>query len=613
MRIILILYLPLFLVPVLSRSQEVLVIDSSLIHVEVPFRVFTTTNPDLQPDEVLTRDFLTKEDAGITKTDRYYWLLYDLEEFQDILRKSAAWQLEITPVDFASLFVPENGRWIERKFGFLDPVESYRPGIHYFSVPFRPEELIEDRYLLVRIRKVAVFMDMAGFRSRITASQVYFLDAGRYTWEEVKRALPNYAFAGSAGIVMLFALLFYLLRGRREFLYYSIYLAMLVIYLSRRALHWHDALFSEIPVADWIIHMQAQIAINLFYVLFVRYFLTTKTDYPLLDKAIRWIIVFLLITMITDLAAVLGGYYTLHIHTMNVHRAVMSLFALAGSVYLLWKRKDELVYFVVVGSLFFTIGALAMLFTSRNVYMIAGSFIETVTFGAGLAYKLQQISKQKQELQLASVRNELSAMKAQMNPHFIFNSLSSIQNLILSQDRRASLSYLAKFSRLLRRTLDSSVDSSHLLETEIDLLSNYLELESLRFSGDFSYSITVDPALENSQVEVPVFIIQPFVENAIVHGLKPSERPDKHLLISFMDADDHVICQVEDNGIGRTAAAALRKRDESHRSHGMAVTLKRLKMEGNKTSEETMVQIEDLQNNGTPGGTRVIIRIPKLI
>lgn len=602
----------LVLLPAFIKGQTQ-VIDSALIHLEIPFGVYKTDNRDMGPNEVLGQNFVSRNQAGTAQPETWYWIRYDLSEHLQALSQAGRWQLEVTPVDYASLFFRKNGSWEERKFGFLEKVEADRPGIHSFSVSFSADELIEGKYLLIRIRKVAYFMNMASFRSRITPSDTYWLEATRYTWKDITGALPNFLFIGAASVLMLFAMVFFFMRRRLEFLYYGLYLGMLIIYLGRRSLHLHDELFSQVPVADWIIHMQSQIAINLFYVLFVRHFLNTRRNYPLLEQVIRWIILFLLLTMTADLILILAEQFRWHIHIMNLHRGVMSLFAVAGSVWLLVNARDRLVYFVVIGSLFFTAGALGMLFLNLSLYMIAGALVETITFGAGLAYKQEQINREKQALELAAARTELSALKAQMNPHFIFNSLSSIQNLIISGERKASLTYLSRFSKLLRKTLDSSVDASHTLSAEVEMLRTYLELESLRFNNDFKYTLEVASELEEVPVEVPVFIIQPFVENAIIHGLKPSEKEEKFLRIILSDAGDHVVCVVEDNGIGREEASRHHQKPKGYRSHGMSVTMKRLHMEGSTPLSGEVVHIEDLSENGKALGTRVTIRIPKLL
>src|SRR5690606_18508582 len=111
------------------------------------------------------------------------------------------------------------------------------------------------------------------------------------------------------------------------------------------------------------------------------------------------------------------------------------------------------------------------------------------------------------------------ALKAQINPHFIFNSLSSIQHLIISNNKISSLKYLTKFSHLMRDIMERSMDSKSLLSDEIKIIEHYLELEALRFDHSFSYSIIIDESLNPSFVETPMLIIQPFIENAILHGL----------------------------------------------------------------------------------------------
>jgi len=273
------------------------------------------------------------------------------------------------------------------------------------------------------------------------------------------------------------------------------------------------------------------------------------------------------------------------------------------------KTKDKLGYFIVIGSFLYMVGALALLFTQTRIYMVLGSSLEILIFACGLTYKIQQEYQAKLKFQKESLLFENKALRAQMNPHFIFNSLSSIQHLIISGKKEASIKYLNKFSLLMRNLLESSIETNVVLTEEISLLEKYLELESLRFSESFQFSITVDEQLDPDTVEVPALIVQPFVENAILHGLLKKNEGEKLLQIRFKKVAHFIICEVEDNGIGRQASEALESElKNSKKSRGIEVTEKRLKML-NK-SEDVFFQIIDKTDKmGKATGTLVIIKI----
>jgi LytS/YehU family sensor histidine kinase len=209
------------------------------------------------------------------------------------------------------------------------------------------------------------------------------------------------------------------------------------------------------------------------------------------------------------------------------------------------------------------------------------------------------------ELQLSELR--LQALQSQMNPHFIFNSLNSIQSFIVKNNPIEAARYLAKFSALMRKILDNSHHQFQPLDTIIETLQLYVELESFRFSQGFTYKfdITDDPARE--EVMLPPMLLQPFVENAIIHGLMPKEGA-KHLLVKVTVDNDDLLCIIEDNGMGRQNAGAKKP---GHISRGQQLTAGMV--ESLKTLRQIHASIEyvDLTNGaGQPAGTRVLIRIP---
>ncbi len=156
---------------------------------------------------------------------------------------------------------------------------------------------------------------------------------------------------------------------------------------------------------------------------------------------------------------------------------------------------------------------------------------------------------------------ELVAIREQMKPHFIFNSLNSIQHFILNRDADNSSKYLANFSMLLRKTLNFSKKNSIPLSEEIGFLQNYIEMEKLRFENKFNYEITVEPQIDTRSIEVPSLIIQPFVENAINHGIRFLESETGFVGISFKSEGNNLACYVNDNGIGITKSLENKKED----------------------------------------------------
>ena len=203
----------------------------------------------------------------------------------------------------------------------------------------------------------------------------------------------------------------------------------------------------------------------------------------------------------------------------------------------------------------------------------------------------------------------MQALRAQMNPHFIFNSLNSINMFILENNKLQASEYLSKFSRLVRLILQNSQESFIPLERELEALQLYLELESLRFDQKFEYKIAIAGNVDPTMLKVPPLIIQPYAENAIWHGLMHTKEKG-HLEIELYQQKEILFCKITDDGIGRKRAAELKSKSASiHKSMGMRITADRIAMlqQQNKTS----ITITDLAlPDGSPGGTEVLIKIP---
>lgn len=239
--------------------------------------------------------------------------------------------------------------------------------------------------------------------------------------------------------------------------------------------------------------------------------------------------------------------------------------------------------------------------------------IAIILFVCSILYGVFRSFKRKLKMEKELLVNKNLAFRAQMNPHFIFNSLNSIQYLIANNNGTGANNYLIKFSRLIRSVLESTFEEKVILDEEIKLLKTYLVLESLRFDNGFTYTIEVDDTLNIYQVEVPLLIIQPFVENAIVHGLLRKERGPKELGVYFKEDEVMLICQIIDNGIGRKAAGKLQKAHLLKRkSRGLEIAYNRLITLFPEVKEDEFIHINDLYDqNNHPIGTEVTIKIPK--
>jgi two-component system, LytTR family, sensor kinase len=204
-------------------------------------------------------------------------------------------------------------------------------------------------------------------------------------------------------------------------------------------------------------------------------------------------------------------------------------------------------------------------------------------------------------------------LRQQMNPHFIFNTLNSIQYYMYQHDKLATNNYLTKFSSLMRKVLENSQHTSVPLRDELDALKLYLELEIIRFKDKFTYEIDVDEELDTLLYKVPTMLIQPYVENSITHGLIPAENKG-FIKIDLKLKDDYISCVIEDNGIGRDAAMEKKKKSENnHNSLGTQIVSSRLDLVNALYGTSLKTIYTDLKNDaGESVGTRVEIQIPIL-
>jgi PAS domain-containing protein len=224
--------------------------------------------------------------------------------------------------------------------------------------------------------------------------------------------------------------------------------------------------------------------------------------------------------------------------------------------------------------------------------------------------KLQMAAEEKLELTRKIAEYKMMALRSAMSPHFIFNCLNSIQLYILKNDKNEAIHYLTIFSKLVRNILDISTINAITLEAELEMLRYYIELEQMRFQKRFSVEIEIDENIDLEDTEIPPLLIQPYVENAIIHGLSHKKEAGK-LLIALKQDADVLRCIVEDNGVGREYARIMKEKRPTlvqHKSRGMTITRERLTLLND--DEIQGVDVIDLKDeNNEAIGTKVEILI----
>ncbi|WP_055395147.1 tetratricopeptide repeat-containing sensor histidine kinase [Flagellimonas eckloniae] len=225
-----------------------------------------------------------------------------------------------------------------------------------------------------------------------------------------------------------------------------------------------------------------------------------------------------------------------------------------------------------------------------------------------LAAKNEALNKSELSKELQTL--EMKALRAQMNPHFLFNSLNSINTMILSDETENASKYLSKFSKLVRLLLENSEQPKVSLKDEIDLLKAYIQLEAIRFNNKMDYTIEVDPEIDQESTFLPSMVLQPFVENAIWHGLL--HKNQKGLLtIEIKESVDNLLCSIIDNGVGREKSLTLKKEGGlKKKSMGIKITTDRLKLLTQQKIKDVISIIDLKDDNNNALGTQVNIQIP---
>jgi hypothetical protein len=248
----------------------------------------------------------------------------------------------------------------------------------------------------------------------------------------------------------------------------------------------------------------------------------------------------------------------------------------------------------------------------KNWFRVMALLLGVTLLGWLIYRRIKTIQRRNQQREWLLAKEQV-ALSAQINPHFIFNSLNSIQHLIIREDRQQAVLHMAQFSRLMRLSLDNSRKKWVPVADEIELLRLYLDLESLRFKDKFVYTVEADKSLLDGTYRIPAMLIQPFVENAVLHGVNNLPDGRGMITVSLRLQDGVLQARIADNGVGRAAAAKLRQQAVHHISAGMQITEQRLQLLCRETHTPWMfTTIDNTDAEGQPTGTTVFFNMPWL-
>ena len=245
--------------------------------------------------------------------------------------------------------------------------------------------------------------------------------------------------------------------------------------------------------------------------------------------------------------------------------------------------------------------------SQNSINFLIALFILLIILGF-ILYKQYQLNHQQKIMNM-----QQSLLRAQMNPHFIFNSLNSIKLFIIHNRSKDAISFLSKFAKLIRAILQSTQEKETSLEEEIEMIKLYVSIENTRLDNSIHFELQVDPGLETDKIIIPSFITQPFIENALWHGLSQKTEGERNLKIEiYKKSKESLIIKIEDNGIGRDKAKKIKKsRIFNTKSVGVHLSYERLKLFSKSQAHKYNIHFIDKQDeNKQPKGTIVIIEIP---
>ncbi len=595
--------------PLLIYSQDILLKKTKA----VPFSIYEAENYDTDLSTLLDTHptfvpFNTcQKEFDHSKT---YWLKLDFTQELDTLQTYENWKLRTAFFDYAMMYYRNQNGIDSIPTGVYNIIESRTSVNSIQGISFNKKKLING-FLFLKFKITDRSYSLKKIKVEYTSEATNTLFTNYYSIPQVQSLFFYYSFTGVCLIIFICFSSIYTYTRKKEFLYYALYVLFSFFYLVSWKVPFQGFInFTDYPITVYFYQI-SQVFINLFYCLFIIHYLNTNEKYPKLHIIVKTVTITLIAIIGLDIILRILGLFKIHTYLLNFQRLLMTAFGIFGMVYLLLKSKDRLPYFIVVGSFLYMLGAWLFFFSQESTFMITGITLEIITFTLGIAYKIHLQHKQKLHLLEEISQKEISTLRAQMNPHFIFNSLNSIQHLILKDDKMGALKYLNKFGKLTRSVLDNSAETKVSLTDEINVLNSYLELESLRFDQAFSYTIEIDEKLEPDDFEIPLLLVQPFVENSIIHGLLPKQLGNKQLTIRFKLENENLICEVEDNGVGRLTSQTLKKtRVKGKKSRGIEITERRLELISNSEHKDTNVNIHDkYDSNGNPSGTKVIIKI----
>jgi sensor histidine kinase YesM len=425
--------------------------------------------------------------------------------------------------------------------------------------------------------------------------------------------------------VALFVLLFYVIDRQKYYLFYGFYTISIGLFNLWEYEHspYFHFFFSYLPVLKFTGNSNIYVFLtHIFYFLFIFEFLKLNQTFPRTAKFFRWVIGFLGLMLLIDIVILfiikrLDWSMWLYEFFQNIF-PILNIFLLV----MIFRAKGRVARNIQIGSSFLMLGGLAGFLThwfnntpfvllriDPSIMFVIGTLLEVFFFSIAIGIRSYKVQKDQDSLFKAVKESELRTLRSQINPHFVFNSLNSIKSYILTHRSVEAAEYLTDFSTLMRSILQHSKEQLISLTDELETTLLYVRLEQLRFEDNFEFIYTLDPKINTDEIQIPPMLLQPYIENAIKHGLMNKEG--KKRLVLKIELSDQITITIEDNGIGREEASLLRKNTPKYQSMGMAINTERVNLLSQTNNLHIEIAIKDVKSpTGKPDGTSVVIQIP---
>lgn len=482
-------------------------------------------------------------------------------------------------------------------------------------------------------------------------------------------------FVGLLVGLSLYFLLTYFFNKWLPFLRYSIYLMVMAVYFINRTVEVQQWVFGVYPTLSYLVNDVTMVLTSIFYTSFVSAYLDIKGKYPRLYPYVRIYYGVLAVGLAWYVAMLLWQpHHPIHLYFFAFELPFVTFFSVGLLAYIIWKGVNGTGWVVVAGSFLLIAGNATAMLGGHFLWITPFMTVEVLLFALGLSYQIrlndlerirtreqlieqlrvnEQLQQEMQEKLEAEVAHQteraiamtqkaeaekterlhseliseleqvkMKALQAQMNPHFIFNCLNSIRLYYLNRELEKADDYITKFAKLIRLILNFSRKSEVSLQEELDALRLYLEFEQMRFKKRFAFEIEVSPQIEAAKIAFPALLLQPFVENAIWHGLMHLKSEGKVTVqvspyrphatgnrSPHSPKGQYIAIEITDNGIGRKKSAEISNQNAQHkRSYGLEIIQERIALYNRANQKNTTCEMLDCYDEaGEPCGTTVQI------